>query len=466
MPVQTPIAGYADAVDKAQTVRDAVEGQWKVKRETTRYLPYPNPADVTNAATRDAALIYYLNNYLARAVYLNVTGRTHDGLVGAVFRKPPLAELPAVLDYARENADGAGLSLEQVSKRIVSELMQAGNVGIMVDYPSAPLGLSAEDVQRAGLRARMTVYPVESVINIRAGVVNGLARLELVVMQEATEVPEDAFTVTEQKRFRVLRLDGGLYVQELYAENGELLERLEPVANGSRLDYIPFAWCGAESNRVEWQMPLLYDIAAVNLAHYRNSADYEESLFIAGQPSLFISSDMSVQDFAQANPSGIQLGSRSGHFLGMNGKAELLQAAPNGPLREAMQDKLADMLAIGAKLVSSAAGAETAEAARIRASGDASALETLVGNASEGIEAALEWMAAFMGADPGAVEFALNREFFPETMTAQDVMAFIQLADRGDIAQADVQERLRRAGWIRNDRTSEDIAADVEVQGP
>jgi hypothetical protein len=124
------------------------------------------------------------------------------------------------------------------------------------------------------------------------------------------------------------------------------------------------------------------------------------------------------------------------------------------------------MLAIGAKLVSSAAGTETAEAARIRASGDASALETLVGNASEGIEAALEWMAAFMGADAGAVEFALNREFFPETMTAQDVMAFIQLADRGDIAQADVQERLRRAGWIRNDRTSEDIAADVEVQGP
>lgn len=466
MPVQTPAAGYATAVDKAKTVRDAAGGEWDVKQASIRYLPFPNASDVeVGNPRRQAALDYYQNNYLKRACYLNVTGRTLDGLVGAVFRKPPAADLPAALEYALENADGAGASLEQVGKRVVSELLLAGNVGLMVDYPSAPLGLSAEDVQRQGLRARMTVYPVESVINIRADVVNSLTKLSLVVMQEATEVPVDPFTTALETRYRVLRIVDGLYVQELYNEEGVLLEVLEPVANGQRLSEIPFAWMGANSNSYGWQTPLLYDIAAVNLAHYRNSADYEESLFIAGQPSLFITSEMSAEQFAQANPSGINLGSRAGHFLGTNGSATLLQATANSPLRESMQDKLADMLAIGAKLISAKGGTETAEAARIRAAGDASALETLVGNASDGMEAALEWMAAFMGADPAAVNFSLNREFFPETMTAQDVMAFIQLADRGDIAQSDVRDRLRKAGWVSSDRTDAEIDAEAEVHG-
>lgn len=466
MPVTTPAAGYATAVDKAKTVRDAAGGEWDVKAASIRYLPFPNPSDIeVGNPRRQAALDYYHENYLKRASYLNVTGRTLDGLVGAVFRKPPAADLPAALEYALENADGAGASLEQVGKRIVSELMLAGNVGLMVDYPSVPLGLSAEDVQRQGLRARMTVYPIESVINYRAKVRNGLTTLTLVVMKEAEEIPQDIFTTTLRNRYRVLRLEDGLYVQELYDDEGVLIERMEPVANGQRMAEIPFSWMGANSNSYGWQGPLLADIAAVNLAHYRNSADYEESLFIAGQPSLFITSDMSAEQFAQANPSGVNLGSRAGHFLGTNGSATLLQAAANGPLREAMQDKLADMLAIGAKLISAKGGTETAEAARIRAAGDASALETLVGNASDGMEAALEWMAAFMGADPAAVNFSLNREFFPETMTAQDVMAFIQLADRGDIAQSDVRDRLRKAGWVSSDRTDAEIDGEVEVQG-
>lgn len=466
MPVQTPAAGYATAADKAKTVRDAAAGEWDVKKAATRYLPFPNPADVAAGnPRRQAALDYYNESYLKRASYLNVTGRTLDGLVGAVFRKKPSAVLPTQLDYAHENADGAGASLEQIGKRVVSELMIAGNVGLMVDYPSVPLGLSAEEVQRQGLRSRMTVYPVESVINIRADVLNGLTRLSLVVMKEAEEIPQDIFTTALANRYRVLRLDDGLYVQELYDEEGVLIERLEPIANGQRMTEIPFSWMGANSNSYEWQNPLLADIAAVNLAHYRNSADYEESLFIAGQPSLFITSDISTEQFAQANPQGVDLGSRAGHFLGPNGNAFLLQATANSPLREAMQDKLADMLAIGAKLITSKGFTETAEAARIRASGDASALETLVGNASDGMEAALEWMAEFMGADPESVDFSLNREFFPETMTAQDVMAFIQLADRGDIAQSDVRERLRRAGWVSSDRTDAEIDGEVEVQG-
>ena len=52
---------------------------------------------------------------------------------------------------------------------------------------------------------------------------------------------------------------------------------LEKLAN------IPFIFCGALNNSPDVDKSPVYDIAEVNIAHYRNSADYEESCFIAGQ---------------------------------------------------------------------------------------------------------------------------------------------------------------------------------------
>jgi hypothetical protein len=70
-----------------------------------------------------------------------------------------------------------------------------------------------------------------------------------------------------------------------------------------------------------------------------------------------------------------------------------------------------------------------------------------------------------MGGEKSGVIFELNQEFFPETMNAQDVMAFIQLADRGDIAQTDVRAKLRKAGWIDSDRTDDEIDEEAEDVG-
>ena len=33
----------------------------------------------------------------------------------------------------------------------------------------------------------------------------------------------------------------------------------------------------------------MYDLAVLNIAHYRNSADYEESCFVTGQPTVWAS---------------------------------------------------------------------------------------------------------------------------------------------------------------------------------
>lgn len=71
-----------------QLIADCIAGERAVKHRKTKYLPQPNPDDVSpaNVARYEA--------YLTRAVFYNVTQRTLSGLVGEVFRRDPVAELP------------------------------------------------------------------------------------------------------------------------------------------------------------------------------------------------------------------------------------------------------------------------------------------------------------------------------------------------------------------------------------
>jgi hypothetical protein len=66
-----------------------------------------------------------------------------------------------------------------------------------------------------------------------------------------------------------------------------------------------------------------------------------------------------------------------------------------------------------------------------------------------------------MGADPAPVRYALNQQFYPDNLDAQTVMAMIQLMDRQVIGVQDVRTKLRGGGLIAQNRTDEDIDAEV-----
>lgn len=451
--VSTQHAQYAANSRAWRTCRDAIAGQDAVKAASTDYLPVPGAILQTDSADQIAQKQARYAQYLMRALYTNYAGSTLDKLLGAVFRKAPVADLPDVLQYMMEDCDGDGQSIVQLSRQAVADVLAVGRYGLLVDYPPVSGGASLEDERIAGVRARIKPYPAESIINWRDG---------LVVLSEMHEIQKDTFTVEHQQRYRVLSLDGGAYVQRVYDERGEVLEEIIPrMIGGAPWSVIPFVFIGAEDNKPSVDMPPLKPLVDVNLAHYRNSADNEESLFITGQPSLFLSSDLSVDQFQQANPNGVQIGARSGHFLGPNGSATLLQAQATGALPAAMDQKVAMMQAIGAKLTQPTGRQTTAEEARINAASETSALGNVASNVSEAIEASLEFACGFMGGDPAAVKFALNRQFYPSTLTAQDVAALQALADGGDISTVDLRAKLRDAGWIDDARTDEEIERDA-----
>jgi hypothetical protein len=476
MPASTKHPTYELYYNTWQQTRDAVSGSVAIKAKKARYLPVPETesggagGSATglihgSEETRGTSTVRY-RSYLKRAVYTNFTGRTKNALVGAVFRKDPTIEIPAGLEYLAYDATGDGLSLAQLAKDELSNVLEVGRAGFLVDYPQAPEGLSAEDVSKLDLRASIVPYTAEQVINWRAEVIRGRKLLVLVVLEEDYETDSDEFGHKTEKQHRVLRLTEEGYSQQLYRDDEPYSDEAFPKrSDGSAWYEIPFIFAGSKNNDYSIDDAPLADIAEVNLAHYRNSADYEESCFLTGQPSLFVTHSLSQEQWDAYNPNGITLGSRAGHVLGEKGSATLVQADANTLVREAMNAKMQEMISIGARIITDRSANETAEGARIRFASENSVLGDVVNNLSEALKKCIEWVGEFMGVS-GDVEFYLNTEFYDKTVDPQMVMSMVTLLDREIIGEQDIFDRLKAAGLVDPMRTLEMVRSERGLNNP
>ena len=454
MPIDSQNPTYTDSLSKWTLVRKCVSGAKAVRQEGINFLPDPEPKEL------DKNKRY--NPYKARAQFVNVTARTRNAMVGMAFRRPPEVELTGI-EYIEDNATGSGTGLEQLGKVVVGDLLEVGRIGLLADYPESEPNLSKEQITSLGFTASIKVYTAETIINWKTSVIGGQNVLSLVVLLEEYNLDADEFDQDTAKQYRKLCLVDGVYTVEVYRDD-VIYQSFQPRANGKLLDRIPFIIAGSYSNDPAVDDAALYDIAEINIGHYRNSADYEEGIFLHGQPMLHIDvGTTSAIEFETLNPNGIEVGSRRGIATTGGGSAQLLQAASNGAAHEAMVQKEEQMVSIGARMIESGGQAETAEAARIKHAGDNSVLTNIVQNASNAIETALEWVSLFMGVTVEPV-FQINDDFYDKGIDAQIMMAKIQLFDRGVIAKTDLRDGLRKAGEI--DRTDEEIDADAEAISP
>ena len=446
-----------------EKTRHAVKGSIAIKREKHEYLPVPD--NNSSDEKRGTETVRY-KQYLRRAVYTNFTGRTKNALIGAAFRKSPVIQLPTGVDYLLEDATGDGLSLEQLCKDELSNLMETGRVGFLVDYPAADENLSVAQISALQLRASVVPYLAENISNWKSSNINGRKVMTLIVLEENYFDGDDEFSHENSTQQRVLRLDEEGYSQQLYRDDEPFTEQFYPKkADGSKWEEIPFIFAGSKNNDSTIDDAPLADIAEINIAHYRNSADYEESCFLTGQPSLFITHSLNPEQFREYNPDGIKLGSRAGHVLGESGAATLVQAAANSLVSEAMGKKEQAMIMIGARIITDRGGNETAEGARIRFASENSVLGDVVSNLTEALKMCIKWISEFMGSSD-EYEFYLNTEFYDKAIDPQLVMSMIQLLDRDIIGEVDIFERLQAGGLIDSTRTLDDVKSERGLANP
>jgi hypothetical protein len=272
MPVNTPNPEYEEFLDIWERCRDCYAGTDAVKSAKGKYLP-PLDSHNENAKGYDA--------YVMRALFYNATGRTVDGLSGAIFQKPPRWDVSKKAEEYIKDITMTGVTGEVFALRTTRNVLGIGRWGILVDMPPDPKdkkangandeakGEKAEGVKFVQ-RPYFVGYQAEEIINWKTTVVAGDQRLQMVVLREKErlENPDDEFVPDVIEQYRVLRInEKGSYQQEIWRKVGRsdkfaLDQVIVPRRRGKPLNFIPFVFMSAISIEPSIEKPPIIDLVA------------------------------------------------------------------------------------------------------------------------------------------------------------------------------------------------------------
>lgn len=471
-------------------IRDALAGENAVKFQGPLYLPYPGEEKCPEKKKAR------YEGYKTRANYYNVTRRTLSGLVGQVFQKDPVVKIPEALKPVVKDASGTGVPLNQQAKKTLELTLAYSRSGLFVDFPTTDGNVTRKQQEEEFIRPTIYTYTAEEIVNWR--IIERGARdiLSMVALYETYGFGDDGFELKSAEQYRVLRLDAeGYYYQEVWREReanetkvtdpyslsreSGKIAGLEPAwmvhevfyptdANGNRFREIPFMFIGSENNDPSPDHPNFYDLASLNIAHYRNSADYEESLFVSGQPTIVVGG-LTEKWIEEVLGGEVLIGSRGGIPLPQGGTAKLLQPTDKQPGLAALEHKEKQMIALGAKLVEQRKVERTAFETKLAATADGSVLSNTAKNVSEGFTWALGVCAKFVGSSEEC-EMTLNTEYDLVRMSPEDQQQVITTWAAGALSFKEMRDVLREAGLATEDdkvvlaEAEEKRQKDIEMQ--
>ena len=435
--------------DKYQLIQDCLDGESAVKYARARYLPVPNPEDESN----DNSLRY--DSYLKRAVFYAASARTLRGLVGQIFLRDPVFTIPDIMQPIVDNANGEGVDLIQLCKRVCYYALGFGRCGLLVDYPSVDSSTSISQQLNGEVRPIIRAFAPWDVINWKTRMIGSIKALSLVVIRETVDEDNDDFEESIITRYRVLRLVGDDCITQIWEQmkdgNFQITEEYNLCDHtGDLMHSIPFKFIGSENNDADIDYPPMYDLATLNIAHYRNSADYEESCFISGQPTLWMSG-LTQEWWEDVLKKKIMMGSRAAIPLPENGSADLLQSLPNTMPFEAMGHKERQMVALGAKLIEPRTIERTATETEIETASDNSVLATAAKNVTSSILWALGVCSEFIGNVGAEIKFELNTNFDLTSMSSEELRQVIAAWQAQSISYSEMRENLKRSGIAKLD---------------
>ncbi len=484
MPANSTHQDYDANIVAWQRARDVFAGEDAVKAAAEKYLPRLDCQDDTD----------YLA-YKNRASFFNASARTADGFVGLIFRRDPTFKLPdasngisAALTEFVEDADMLGTSLSAFSKKLVTEIINVGRAGTLIDWN-----------EEAEQRAYAVAYTAEDIINWHTERVNGRNVLTLLVLKEICRKPADEadpFVPEEIQQLRVLKLvppqgtadnakaDWSYQVEiwQLLSENEnpngtrsrgkkkwKLTDTITPLRLGKPLPLIPFVFHGPRHSLPEIDKIPLADIIAVNLDHYRLNADYKHGMHFTALPTAWVSG------FDKA--STLRIGSSTAWVAETPGAtAGFLEFHGQGlsTFERAMDRDEQLMAVLGTRMLESRKRVgETAAAIELRQSGENSILNTVSLSISSSLTQVLRWVYWWNSTEhfpddigPDLVLATLNTDFSITGMSALEITALVAAWQAGAISQSTMLDLFRAGEVIAPGRTNEEEINLLATQKP
>ena len=477
MPVDSTHPDYDASIAAWQRARDVFAGEDAIKAAAEKYLPRLDCQDDTEYRA-----------YKNRASFFNASARTADGFVGLVFRRDPTFKLPdksngvgtALAEFVAD-ADMLGTPLTAFSKKLVTEIINVGRAGTLIDWNN-----------ETEPRAYAVAYAAENIINWQTQRVNGRNVLTLVVLQETFQdiaSVTDSFCPTAYPQLRVLKLvpsqsssndkqTDWSYQVDVWRKlpknpvasgqrartrlEWKLMETITPLRLGKPLPLIPFVFHGPRHSLPDVDKIPLEDIIAVNLDHYRLNADYKHGMHFTALPTAWVSG------FDKA--STLRIGSSTAWVAETPGAtAGFLEFHGQGlsTFERAMDRDEQLMAVLGTRMLESRKRVgETAAAIELRQSGENSILNTISLSVSASLTQVLRWVYWWNSTEPipdaiGAdlVLASLNTDFNFAGMTYQEITAVVSAWQAGAISQDTMLNLFRAGEVIAPGRTNEEEQA-------
>lgn len=432
-------------------IRDALEGEDKVKDQGEQYLPKPSGMDQGQ-----------YNAYKTRASFYAVGDRTLRGLTGMVFRHEPVVKVPTRMEPMLDNLTVDRYSLNVLADEIVREVLSVGRYGLLLDF-------ARESTSQA--LPYIATYYAEDIINWEQEYYEDRKVVTRVVLKDDID---NAYGEDVKKYLELLLVDnvytmrrweikytaeGNATGQEQETPAFQMTDELQPSIGGKTLNYIPFVFVNPYDMRPDITKAPFLDLVNMNLSHYRNSADYEHALYLTAQPTPWVSGEFTEENKPRS------IGSGTIWYLSVDGKAGMLEFEGSGieAQRQAMDDKEKRMASLGARMINdSSTRQETAETARLRGRGETSLLTSTVNMVTEALNNIMKRAAEWTGSNPEDVEIDLNNDFVETRLTPEELNALVKSWQSGAISYTTLYRNLQKGEIVEPDRDMEDEQTEID----
>ncbi len=495
-PVKRQHPDYEKRAPQWERCRDAIEGEDAIKQAGVKYLP---------KLGGQASGMY--EAYKMRASFFAASGRTVEGLVGAIMRKVPEIVWPEAHEELLEILGSRGETLNELILQTLDEVVGVGRYGVLVDAQPEFLTEANPEV---GVQPFVSTYPAESIMNWVEDVVGARREpIEVTLRETETVYVEEGQDVVavENTKFRRLMLgipmpsnedeqklfdeegpdvwlarfgliaedfaDGLVYFQEIWVpDNSDSKDEyireevIVPRMVGARLlRSIPFVFFNPNGTKPTVEKPPLLDLVAVNISHYRNSADLEHGRHFTALPTAWAAGfDMKSEMTIGASQAWITDNEQAkAGFLEFTGKGL-------GHIAEGMKDKEGHMAVLGARLLEEQkTGVEAAETVRMRMAGEGSVLARMALAVSQGYTRVLEITADWIGLGDTQVDDAaviLNTDFQLQGLDPTMLTALMAAAQGGQISWSTFFWNVKKGEIIPPGVTEEEEIALIEEGNP
>lgn len=410
--------------------------------------------------------------YKERAVFYALAGYTASGMLGTVYSKLPEVDVPSAIDYVKYNVDGRGNSITQQSKVVVSDVVSKSRSGLFVTFPATKGAISKADVVSGKFVPSIHYIHAKRIVNWAEAQIGSKIFLSLVVFKDTKSSLED-YEHKDVDVYRELYIDpdDGIYKERHWIENDKGQWEVDgngiqipKGANGQPMSEIPFTFVGAENNDPDVDKPMMHGMCSVNISHYRNSADLEDSSWFAGQPQPWMSGlDLTQENIDLMEKNNIYFGSRNVIMAPEGGTFGVASSPANPLVRQLMVDKVEMMIGIGARMITPGGVAKTAEQSSNERETQHSQLSLATSNVSAAYMKCFGWIGIYTGIDLSEAIFKLNDDFNKIGATPAELKEIIIGFVGGSIPIGDYVAYMKKYGVFDEEKSVEDYSDLISV---